>query len=90
MDIRRSSRVALQNSADALETAARRIKRSANRVADTASDAADDAWRGISRAGREVTSFARRRPVETAVIVGLAGLLIGSLFAYRRYYRDED
>lgn len=89
MDIRQRSRAALQTSADALDTASRQIKRSASWVADSASDAADDAWRGISRAGREVGSFARARPTETAVIMLVAGWIIGSLFA-RGYSRRND
>lgn len=83
MDIRRKSRAALQTSADALETAAAQIKRSASRVAEGASGVAEDAWQGIRRAGREVGSFARERPAETAVILVLVGWVLGTLFARR-------
>ncbi len=79
MDISRRSRAALRSSADALESAADQIKRSALRVADSAGDMADDAWRGIRRAGYEVGSFARRRPVETALLGVAAGCLIAGL-----------
>lgn len=88
MDIRHSSRAALQSSADALETAAHQIKSSAGKIADSASDVADDAWRGITRAGQEVGSFAKRRPVETALILVGIGCLIGGLFFARSRYHD--
>lgn len=88
MDIGQRSRAALQNSADALDSAAQQLKRNASWVADNAGDVAEDAWRGISRAGREVGSFARARPTETAVIMLIAGWVIGSLFARRRNHDD--
>ncbi|MEO7149699.1 MAG: hypothetical protein ABIY40_07175 [Rhodanobacteraceae bacterium] len=87
MDIRQKSRAALQSSADALESAATQIKRSAGWVADNAGDVADDAWQGINRAGREVGSFARNRPAETAVILLVVGWVLGTLFTRRS--RDD-
>lgn len=91
MDISRRSRRALRNSADALDTAAHHIRRGAGWVADNAGGVADDAWRGISRAGRQVGSFARRRPVETALIgVAASCLIAGLVFWMTRGDDDEE
>jgi hypothetical protein len=92
MDISHRSRAALENGADALSDAAqqmrRRARHGATRIADGASDIADQTWRGISYAGREVGSFVRRRPVETALLGAAAGCLIAGLVFW--FTRRED
>ncbi|MBS0432715.1 MAG: hypothetical protein JSS21_09980 [Proteobacteria bacterium] len=88
MDISRRSRRALRSGADALDTASRHIRRGAGWVADNAGDMADDAWRGLGRAGRQVGGFARRRPVETALIGVAASCLIAGLVFWLT--RDDD
>lgn len=90
MDISRRSRHALRSSADALDTAAHHIRRGAGWVVDNAGGAADDAWRGISRAGRQVGGFARRRPVEAALIGVAASCLIAGLVFWMTRGGDDD
>ena len=85
MDINDQGRAAMHGGAEALGDAAAQVRRGAGRMAESASEAAGHAARCARNAGREVSSFVQRRPVETALLSAAAACLItGLAFWYTR------
>jgi hypothetical protein len=71
MDITQG-KAALHSGAEVLGNATDNVRHNAGRLAD-------NAVYGIRHAGREVTSFVHRRPVETALLSAAAACLITGL-----------
>lgn len=63
----------------ALQSGAEAIAETADQVKHGARQMTDSAVHGVKRAGREVSSFAQRRPVETALLGASAACLIAGL-----------
>lgn len=63
----------------ALQSGAAALGNAADQVRQSAGDVADSAMYGMRRAGNEVSSFAQRRPVETALFSASAVCLIAAL-----------